>query len=417
MLRKDHFIYHYEKGKVIPDCLMKGRHSHYLELAGKMLDAYRNGAGKTRRDLHREVEKVLINVDDCPIRRIHAFCKLLDDVSEFDRDSDGESARLRRFIFENAAPYHPLVRERDRFFETDEETARKEITRLVMESNILTSDFKVKGKKWKNAWNEISGRMYRDVRTFHRLERFEGYDTPQALLSRYNIAQIQASLYFAVEVHIVARNDFKAIVRYAKLAGLMHTIRRIKPGYYRISLNGPASILRRTRLYGAAMACFLPGLFSCKNWKLKARLTMPPSGWQASLQLFSDCGLKSNVSPMNKFDSSVEKRFHEKWGSKKRNGWQIIREGEILEKDQHTFVPDFVFSHDEGRRVYFEIVGFWTPEYLSLKEKTLKKFNDASIILAIQNNLVNKFPGISLPYLTYKTNIKIRDVLDLLEKT
>ena len=48
-----------------------------------------------------------------------------------------------------------------------------------------------------------------------------------------------------------------------------------------------------------------------------------------------------------------------------RDGWQLIREGEILHEGQKTFVPDFTFRHEDGTQVFLEIVGFWTPEYLA----------------------------------------------------
>ena len=39
---------------------------------------------------------------DCPLRRIHAFCKLLDDVSSYAQGRAGEAAALRREVFRRA---------------------------------------------------------------------------------------------------------------------------------------------------------------------------------------------------------------------------------------------------------------------------------------------------------------------------
>jgi predicted nuclease of restriction endonuclease-like RecB superfamily len=61
--------------------------------------------------------------------------------------------------------------------------------------------------------------LYGDVTELHRLESFPGYDSAEALLTRYNEAQLQAVLYNATEMRITARHDYKAIIRAAKLSG------------------------------------------------------------------------------------------------------------------------------------------------------------------------------------------------------
>ena len=59
-------------------------------------------------------------------------------------------------------------------------------------------------------------------------------------------------------------------------------------------------------------------------------------------------------------------------GAEARDGWTLVREGEVLHEGQKVFVPDFVFRHDDGRVVLMEIIGFWTPEYLEAKAATLR---------------------------------------------
>lgn len=74
--------------------------------------------------------------------------------------------------------------------------------------------------------------------------------------------------------------------------------------------------------------------------------------------------------------ASLEAEFAEKWGPDERDGWKLLREAEILHRGQKTFVPDFVLQHVSGRRVLMEIVGFWTPEYLTARLETLRIFRD-----------------------------------------
>src|SRR5258707_638369 len=64
----------FARGSVHPDRLTMKSHGRYLACADQMLDVYRQGVGRTRRELHRAVAEVFAGEDDCPQRRIDAFC-------------------------------------------------------------------------------------------------------------------------------------------------------------------------------------------------------------------------------------------------------------------------------------------------------------------------------------------------------
>lgn len=417
MLRKKHLLFEYSKGILYPDRLMKGKHAHYLPLTERMLDVYKNGIGKTRRNLNRAVEEIFLEVEDCPVRRIRAFCKLLDDFSIYDTERAGESYPLRKRIFEYASSFHPLVTEINRFFDNSEEDIKKRIVQELKEEKAFEKIFaSLPDFDWKQVWLEIESRLFNDVPEFHRLLEFPGYESTQAFLARYNIAQIQVALYNATDVVIRATHDFKMILKHAKISGLMHTIRKTLDGSYEIRLDGPASVMRETRRYGVALAKFLPGLIACRGWRMHARLRMPFGRWFASLELSDKDGLHSHILPPREFDSTVEENFFQKWGDAPRDGWTLHRETDILHHKQKVFFPDFVFRHKDSRRVYFEIVGFWTPEYLEAKAKTLTQFREAPIVLGIQEGLVPKLPSLPLPIVTYKKNLKINAVLDAIKQ-
>ena len=401
MLTKELAIadYDFQAGRVLPDRLTRQQHAQYLDYAERMLHVYRNGIGRTRRELRRAVWQILADEDDCPARRIDAFCKLLDDAGRYQRDTRGRAAALRREVFHMAAVKHPLVRKADRLFETEETRVKAEIaTRLG------------------RPWAEIDRELFADVMEFHRLARFEGYADGPALLARYNVAQVQAALFGAVSMTVWASDDFKTILRYAKLARLMHAIVRQGEGRYRLHFDGPASVLRETRRYGAAMARFLPALIACASWRLHAVIHTRRRGWTMGLDLSSNDGLNSHLPAPEMFDSHVEESFAEKWGEEKRDGWRLVREGEILHQGQKVFVPDFVFRHDDGRQVRMEIVGFWTPEYLEAKVRTLRAFQHERILLAVAEPATKRIAELPAEAIPYKSALLIKDVLGGLEQ-
>jgi predicted nuclease of restriction endonuclease-like RecB superfamily len=393
MLTKGLAIADYEKGRALPDRLNRRHHAHYLTYAERMLEIYRVGIGRTRQELHQAVRTVFRKEVDCPLRRIAAFCKLLDDVSNYAQGRHGEAAALRRTVFHHAAPMHPLVQSADRIFPHQEAVVKAAIA-----------------EKLQLCWDVIDRQLFADVMECHPLQQFLGYPSPEALLARYNVAQVQVALFKAVEMIVRATDDFKTILRYAKLARLMHTIRRLDQGHYEIRFDGPASVLRATRRYGVAMAKFLPALIACRGWRMHAVLQTPRAGWLVGLDLSSADGLHSHLPPPEEFDSRVEETFARRWGEK-REGWTLQREGEILHQGQKVFLPDFVLRHQDGRTVLLEIVGFWTPEYLQAKFQTLRLFEGHSILLAVAEPARRQMANLPPGAIPFKTVLRPAEVL------
>jgi len=398
MLTRQHAIAQidFEHRRVLPDRLTRNLHHQYLDYAERMLRAYQAGIGRTRRELHQAVWGILANEPDCPPRRIEAFAKLLDDAGTFQRDRRGRAAALRREVFRRAAPRHPLVRRSDRLFGHAEAEVKAGIAAELGRT-----------------WEEIDRELFGDVIEFHRLAAFDGYPDAAALLARYNVAQVQVALFDALAMTVRARDDFKTILRYAKLARLMHRIRAAGPGEYCLHLDGPASVLRQTRRYGAAMARFLPALVACRAWRLRAEIRLRRHG-PLHLDLAAEDGLTSHLPPPGEFDSQVEQSLARRWGSEKRNGWLLIREGEILHERQHVFVPDFLLRHDDGRTALLEIVGFWTPEYLQSKLETLRAFPDRRILLAVSEPARKSLADLPQEVIPFKTSVPIEPILALL---
>jgi uncharacterized protein len=391
VITSDQSLVRYEHGQAIPDRLTRVTHRHYLDYAQRMLAAYRANIGQTRRELHRAVRNILANEPDCDRRRIAAFAKLLDDAGEFDTDRKGQAAALRLKVFSLAAKYHPLVTMPDQMFERSERETKQLIAGEL-------------GKPWR----EIEAGLYVDVIDHQPLRVFEGYESPADLLSAYNLAQLQACLYKSQRMTVRASADFAAIVRHAKLARLLVDVCRTGTDQYRIDLSGPASDLHATTRYGVHFARFVAALVSCRNWEMRARVITP---WKntAELRVSSKDGYRSHVQTPAEFDSEVEAALAKRWGES-RNGWRLIRDAGILQSGQATFVPDFLLRHDDGREVYLEIVGFWTPEYLAAKRKTISTFTTHQILLAVPQRTAKENAAAS-GAIVYKTRIDPEEVV------
>lgn len=396
MLTKEHGLFTIDRFEAKPDRLTRKQHAGYFPLTLRMLEIYRTGKGLTRRELHRRIEAIFADESDAPPQRLRSFIKLLDEASEYETDGQGRAAELRQKVFALAARRHPLVRQPDRLFESGEEQVKMEIASELGQS-----------------WSQIESSMYSDFPEFHRLQSFQGYDDPAGLLRHYNIAQVQVLLFYAEHLTIDARADFKVLFRYAKLSGLLHEITVLGPSSYRIHFTGPVSILKQTRRYGVNFAKFLPALLTCRDWQMQARLSF--HGRPSFLRLSSSSGLKSLYKQGKEFDSSLEEKFAAKFGPS-REGWKLEHEGEILVKNQKVFVPDFVFRHEDGTVVYFEIVGFWTPEYLAAKWKTLSLFAGHPMIISVsKKQALEEEKGMPMDALTHSESLHPKIILKRLE--
>ena len=245
----------------------------------------------------------------------------------------------------------------------------------------------------------------------HRLETFTGYESPEALLTRYNEAQLQAVLYDATELKITARKDYKAIIRAAKLSNLMHSAVPRGEGF-EFLFDGPASLHRDTQRYGVWMARVIPTLLLCRDWEMRAKIRrFKQSKWQPLLIVTSEDRYRSSLKALPEFDSALEKGFTEKWGVPPREGWTLERESEPRFIAQKAFFPDFTFRHETGVKLLFEVIGHWTPEYLAAKRRTLEQFSDEPLLLAVKEDSAKSFGDLGMPVVAFKTALKIEPVL------
>lgn len=394
MLTKEQALFDFENGQIKPDRLTSRTHREYVGLAEQMLRIYRDGAGKRRKELEQEVADLFDSVENCSPRRIKAFQKLLNEKCCFDRGKRWQTQRLK--VYEIAAQRYPLrIGQSNSLFGTPVQEVQDSIA-----------------AKLKQPWEQIEEELFSDVKHFQRLLEFASYANGRELLSRYNVAQTQAALYSAVEMIVEVSSDYKAVLRQAKLAKLLHTIEEENSGY-RITFDGPVSVVHESQRYGVAMAKFLPSLLACKNWKMQAKIRTAPRKY-AFLKLSPNSGLRSPVQPDNEFDSSIEQKFAEKWGEKQRDGWTLHREEEILHRHQKVFIPDFVLRHESGKKVYLEIAGFWTEQYWKRKQETLEYFTQEPIILAIPKRMAEKAPMSRIPVILYGEVLKLQPVIQIL---
>lgn len=190
--------------------------------------------------------------------------------------------------------------------------------------------------------------------------------SPSTLALRVNLALAQALVARAARVRVEARGNARAVVRHARLRGLLCTVSPCadRDGAL-LELSGPLSLFRRTTLYGRALATLLPVLAWCERYRLSADVVI--RGEERRLELATGAPPWAPPEPA-RFDSRVEERFFRDFG-KAALAWEIVREPRPVVAGRHLVFPDFALRHrSEPRRGWLvELVGFWTRAYLERK--------------------------------------------------
>lgn len=124
------------------------------------------------------------------------------------------------------------------------------------------------------------------------------------------------------------------------------------------------------------------------------------------------------------YDSSIEQSFAEAFASLERgqgvSGWQLEREPEPLLLPGDTggiFIPDFALTRGT-RRIYIEILGFWTPAYRERKMQKLRQLRGrADLVLAVPIEASQFFAGLATDYplVEYRNQLSATDLLRVMQ--
>jgi len=235
--------------------------------------------------------------------------------------------------------------------------------------------------------------LYDDRPAARRLRRVPEGDG-RALLARYNLELARGVLRDATRVTLHTRGGWRDVFRAVKAAGLMHELVR-EGTRYRLVLTGPAAaFLVRPARYGVRFARVLPVLARSPGWRVDADVLR--NGQPCRLQLRGRARAAATAAPVGgeprreRYDSAWERRFVRDFRASswaKSSGWKLSRERSPLSAGGAVFLPDFTLRHDDGREAAVELVGFWTPEYLTSKVAKVRAAGDVPLVLVVAKAL------------------------------
>ncbi len=234
-----------------------------------------------------------------------------------------------------------------------------------------------------------------------------------AWMEKYNLALVQGLLLRSSLVTVELRELARGVVRYAKLRGLLAMFRPNDTGLH-MELSGPLSLFRSTLKYGHALAQFLPAVCSSAGYHLEARCALAER--ESTVVVRSGDPLPRLHTLPKEVDSAVEKALLRDLRRMKTR-WTVARETTALRAGDHLFFPDFTLSSG-STRVFVEVVGFYTQEYLRRKLAAVASAGAAKLVLCVSDALEVPFEG-DIPgaaaCLRYKRRVDAAALIEVVE--
>src|ERR671911_1608126 len=281
--------------------------------------------------------------------------------------------------------------------------------------------------------NYLEKLMWVDQEDYLIIENFSSIE-PIHLLGIYNLSILQTLLFNSVnfEFTIKGGSNWKQVLRTIKRFGLMYNLQKTQKNsdnkfpkeiqsnqieqnivdcedfksYFNdsiiCSIDGPLSIFKLTNKYGVLIAKVIPKIISASKWSIKASIIKNTISGRKLYdfdfssdsevhffnsindRFYNDYPFEDYNSINLNFDSFVETKFAMQF-EKFHTGWNLVREPDpLILPGGRAFIADFLFER-YGKKIYFEIIGFWTVQYL---ERKFKKIYEISKL--IDNKIMNQ---------------------------
>lgn len=232
---------------------------------------------------------------------------------------------------------------------------------------------------------ELEEALFGDLPGERKLQQLPSPLGADELALRVNLLLAQAILFRSRSIEIEAEGNARAIVRHAKLQGLMITLLpRSTEKDAILEVSGPYTLFRRTLVYGRAMASLVPFLKWCTRFEVRSRSVLRQR--ERDFVIGPGDPIFPAATP-RRHDSKLEERFMRDF-RRLAPSFDIVREPEPVKVGDRFIYPDFAIErrNDPSSRWLVEIVGFWTPDYLEKKLRDLREADIPRLILCLDED-------------------------------
>lgn len=389
--------------------------AHAAVVADAMLGAFSAHVGRTRDELDEALDDVETRLAGSPSARRTAagLRKLLDDEAEW---ATGEGAldppTIRRAVFVAAAAARKSLGDEHDF---DREAL---LARVASE---LGSDPEL-----------VERALYSDLRSAHRLQAAPALTAPM-LVERWEAGQAQAVLLRAVRVTVwiscASAAAYRAVFHRLKFLRLLHEVHRVgddeawpdaaaksRKGGHRIVIDGPFSLFESVTKYGLQLAMLVPALRACDAFHLEAEVRWGAT--RAPLTFRLDGGARGRDGETLARPEEIDQLLASFQAV--ASDWTAQPSPDVLDLPGIGLcVPDVLFVHRDGTRVFLEVLGFWSREAVFRRIELVERGLPHKILFAVSKRLRVREDlleeGLPGALYVYKGTPSARTILERLE--
>lgn len=321
-----------------------------------------------------EIEEALAEVEgtETDIKLVRGLAKVMFDRCTLDAPALVDAVAFRREAFTRAAAIGP-------------------VTPGAPALQVLREAAQALGVEAEDA--VLPALLYSDLPEAALLQGFDGPETAEALLDRYNVVLAQSLLLRATHLQVIIRRPspkrLRLLFRQLKFQELMFRAGRRDDGAVVIEVDGPESLLKQTTRYGRQLAgAFAAVLAMDPPWTVEAELLWGKERpARKTLSLSSELGLKSPLRETGTWESQAERFFRDRFQALD-SGWSL-EPGELVTMGgQSLIVPDLSFRKD-GRVGHLDILGYWRRGWLQQRVAATPK----NVVLAVSKRLLAEAGG------------------------
>jgi predicted nuclease of restriction endonuclease-like RecB superfamily len=363
-----------------------------LKVAQQLIDVYAVHVGEKKKAIAAFVSE--LENQGYEYRFIRALSLLLDRKSCFVCNSKFNPSELRKKIFQTTEKYG---------IPTNPQKRQQILSMVASETG--------------QSLEAVEEQIYADLDAELFLKKFEA-PTALELLQQYNLSLTQTLLFECSELNFKVSGNWQQLFYWIKKLGLIYDV---SPNDFNVKIDGPSSMFKLTKRYGLNIAKMLPIIMANQKWAINAKIL-----WRYTNEIcnFEIDNTKHNsllqtpkIFPVT-FDSVDEENFANQFKAL-NSGWVLKREPEPVLAGSQVIIPDFSLEK-AGLKIYLEIVGFWTEEYLQRKAEKLKQVNDVQMIIVVREALAcEKLSSLEkrpqLHFIYYKDKIPLAPILRYLQ--
>ncbi len=365
MLTKDLLRYDQKGEKIVP-FWVSPKDRQLLAAAESLIELFQMSLGQTRAEL-QESAKHLVNSYGALTFVLRGFEKLLTDRLEFGGSEETDFIQQRKSIFQYSAA---LI--------------QKGVSDLQQYRQNVAGYFK-------QTPEQLSQMLYADLPAYQTVLSHRLF-SPEQLLHRYNVAQVQGFLLRArqLTVRLPAADVLmlRQCCQYLRFYQLLADIQKCK-GHFQIAIDGPLAMFHQSQKYGINLAQLFPALLLLNRWELEAEVHVSQQT-KLQLKLDSSCQMQSHYRQFSAFVPDEIERFAKHF-AKSVQEWKMTPSENFvpLKGEQYCF-PDYHLVHESGKSVSLEFFHAWHAAPLGKRLQQLQEESPPPLILGVAKHLNKK---------------------------